>query len=589
MAPNGALRFLRLGALLVTLLAGPALLRGEISAPPLAVPIPRSVKAEVKRGGSVELTLGIYGREGESVTFRIQTQPRYGQISEPKMVSSTAAVITYRNSGDFTHLRDAFTYEAKTSEGVSAPATVEITVTDDPPIFAMPDKIDFGEMVIGSTAKKEIELENQGSGIIDGVMDVDKMWKIEPKENYHLGPGEKQLFVIEFSAQTDGEFRGEIHYSDYPDRETSLHASVKPPFSVLPEVVELRNARGDPVRTGSFEVTNETDEPEKVEITLPSHVQGPKEIELAAAEKKTVTVKTSPEYVEPLEGSAVLSVPAWKKTLTVRGAVVGPILRTTPEAISFGETTVGNDLTTNLTVKNGGGYQAIVAVSIPPPFQIAEEDASFPLGPGAEKSIPVTFAARDTGDFNDWIRIEAAENDLSIRVQARVAPGPVSTNVPLATLMAAGGSVSGNGQPAAKPKVSDVPAISRIFLRKVQATTCEMSWKPPARGELRYEIESRRLSLDSQKNLQVDWVPFTNFSTTTVGNEIRARLSGLPPQYPCAIRIRSIDSNGEVSASSRPVYFATKPKWHPKITFLEVLFAALAVMLGVIIRQRFFA
>ncbi len=581
----------RLAAGLLLLLAGMAPLFGEISAPGSIVPSPLPVKVEVKRGGLVEITLGVSGRQDEAVTFKIRSRPRYGKLSELKMTSGSVAVLTYRNAGDLNHAGDGFSYAVQTDQGVSAPGAVEITITDDPPIFVMPDRIDFGDVVLGSTAKKEIALGNDGSGVIDGSMDADKPWLLEQSPGYHLGPGGKQLYVLEFTPRDAGEVRGEIRYSGFPARVTSLHATGKLPFTAQPEVVELRNGKNDRVRTGSFQVTNETDAPERVALALPGRLQGPKEIDLAANETQTVTVKTLPDDVEALDASAGLSVPAWKSALPVRGKPLGPILQGLPETVSFAQTTTGNDATSSLTVKNQGGLAAHVRVSVPSPFQISEEDAAFLLEPGKERTLSILLATPNAGDFNESVRIEGAGNDVQIPVRGRVVENAVPKTARLAAFLAAGGGGGGSaaGGDAETPKVNGIPPVTRVRVSEIGASSCRLDWKAPAPGDLRYEIELRMLALDAHKDLRIDWVTVANVSTTTTGGEVSARLTGLPPQYPCAVRIRSIDAKGEPSAPSWPAFFNTKAKWHLTIRVLPLLAVALAVLLLLILRQRFFS
>ncbi|GEM_PF-5973022 len=451
---------------------------------------------------------------------------------------------------------------------------------DTPPIFSTPDKVDFGEMTVGAAVKREMTVENQGSGTIEGTLDVDKPWEIAGRAHYRLGPGAKETFVLGFTAGSVGEFNGEAKYSDYPERVTALHASVKAPFSVLPALLGLRAEKDDAVRSGCLEIANGTGEVETIKIDLPARLQGPGRVELAAGGKKIVMVKTAPDDLQPIEESIRLSTPLWGMALPVRAPVVGPILRAVPDSVSFGETVAGNDFTTSFTIKNVGGSRANVTLSAPPPFRI--DDGSFPLEPGAEKAVTVELEADEPGNFEKSIRVDGG-GGFDIRVRAKVAaveakgapqPAAVVVNEP---------------ERSQSAPVSPVRRIASVRITRIGSTSCQADWIAPEPGNLRYQLEARNISLDAQGNLRVVWLPLRDVSYTNSGDEVIASVKGLVPAFPYGFRARSIDAKGVRSRPSQPVYFVTAPAWHPRATPLGALFVALAVLVAGVIRQRYFA
>lgn len=181
----------------------------------------------------MEIPLRIYGSREEAARFRIRKLPQDGSLSAPKMTSRDEAVVTYKSSGRDSIDHDSFTYAAATSAGVSAAATIDIAITDDPPIFAVPGTVDFGEVIIGSSARREIRIENRGSGTLSGTLETDKPWSHEAGE-YRLSGGARRDMWVEFAPDKEGKFTGQARFPGQPERFTDLQGTGKAPFSVSP-------------------------------------------------------------------------------------------------------------------------------------------------------------------------------------------------------------------------------------------------------------------------------------------------------------------------------------------------------------------
>src|SRR5579862_2467056 len=213
--------------------------RAEISLPPSRLPQPVPITVDVRRGESVTITFRIYGKRTEDVRFKIRSQPQLGKLSGVTPTGRDTATIVYRNSGDVTHLHDSFTYAAQTSDGVSGPAEVTINVLEDPPILAIPDEINFGNVLAGGTSQREFTVENRGGGLVEGNIEADLPWRIDGNNAYRLGHGESQSFTVTLATQEGRALRGEIRYSSHADRVTTLKAASTLPFTVAQKDLEL--------------------------------------------------------------------------------------------------------------------------------------------------------------------------------------------------------------------------------------------------------------------------------------------------------------------------------------------------------------
>ena len=137
--------------------------------PPMAKPL--EVSAFVGRPTEIHLTMG--GRIVEPMTVLIRKPPRLGGLGELIRTSRGTVTVLYTPDPGVGPGADSFSFAAKSVDSpVSAAATVQIRLVDDPPLVQYPKELDFGAVFLGDTAEKNVAVRNTGGGTA--------FWQIKP-------------------------------------------------------------------------------------------------------------------------------------------------------------------------------------------------------------------------------------------------------------------------------------------------------------------------------------------------------------------------------------------------------------------------
>ncbi len=237
-------------------------LPGDVPAPP---PEANPIAIQVPRGGPVWITLSAYSVTSQITRFRIRRLPSAGKLlGAPVMVNATTGRVKYRPPAGAGPAQDSFFFEVQSMAGVSAPAEVRITITDQDPVFIAPGDIEFGQVLPGETARRRLVVQNIGGGIADGTVRVPDPWSIEGDPDYHLGAGAKQSFTLVFAPAGQQPYTGDIEYTGDPGRATDLNGECVGPLAVTSGTVELTEA-GE-MRVGTVHIENRTAAPQMLQV-----------------------------------------------------------------------------------------------------------------------------------------------------------------------------------------------------------------------------------------------------------------------------------------------------------------------------------
>jgi hypothetical protein len=258
----------------------------QVAPPPEGVPM----KIEVPRGRAVLITLSAYSITSPIIRFKIKRQADAGKLGTPHMASATTAVVRYQPPAGAGPGDDSFEFAVQSDAGVSAPAEVDITITDKPPLFIAPTDIEFGQVLTGGSVKKSLELQNLGGGMAEGTVKTPDGWSVDGDPDYHLGGGAKQTFTVIFNPTAQQVFTGDIEYTGNLDRATDLNGEGVGPLAVTTGTVQLIPAGS--MRAGSLNLVNRTNGALTVKLT-----PGP-------------GVQTDPSVTVPPNGAASVTVQA---------------------------------------------------------------------------------------------------------------------------------------------------------------------------------------------------------------------------------------------------------------------------------------
>jgi len=263
-------------------------IRGEQPAPP---PEPNPLDIEVPRGGPVWITLSAYSITSPIIRYRIRRQPE-GKLGSPQIVTASTAVVKYTPPAGAGPGEDSFVFQVQSVDGVSAPAEVYIRITDKDPLLVAPNDIDFGEVLPGETARRQLVLQNIGGGLAQGTVSVPEGWMVEGDAAYRLGAGAQQSFTLVFKPLEERDYTGDAEYTGEPGRATDLNGKEVAPIAVTPGPVELRQV--GTMRVGMIQVQNRTDGERTVHVTAGPHLAANESVEAPAKGMAEIVVRAKP-------------------------------------------------------------------------------------------------------------------------------------------------------------------------------------------------------------------------------------------------------------------------------------------------------
>ena len=574
--------------------------------PPPAQPL----TVKVPRGETAEIALRIYGRKNEPLKYLIRTLPKSGKLTEPKVLEREVSTVTYTPPADLSITRDRFSYAVQNGAGVSAAVDVVITITDQPPQLALPGALDFAPMLAGAVAAKTLEITNRGGSIAEGQAEVEAPWKIEGSPKYRLGAGARAVFKIVFAPEKGGVFESAVRFTSQPETSVRVRGEAMEAIAATPARIVLKNAAGDPVRAGAFEISNQTGEERRVTLSGGARLQVPAELAVPAHGKVSVPVRTAANDVAALDGEVRAEASGLTVRVPVRAARVGPLVRAVLGPVAFGRVDAAKPAGASFELENFGGEEAGVTWEIGAPFFM--EPASATLAPGEKKTLVLRTQPAAAGKYRAWLTAKVGQQKIEIPVEAELfaksvpaaaprAGAPVrqaSAASPLADPAAAEPEAAPS-EPASPAELPPIVADLRVELYRPEGvgltrltpTGATLEWPVHLNAAGRFRFESRRVVTDSAGELKVVWEEIPKVSVHREGAKHVAVLSGLPPGTACSVRVVPLGSAGEAGKPLFTQFFVTPEgtSLRPKITLLRALFVFFAVCLGFIVRQRWIA
>ncbi len=606
---NPAARFVRLvalGAVWALALSMPAAVAQRPVAPSAEVPPPAlPLTVKVKRGEPAEIQLRIYGRKNEPLKYLIRAEPRHGKVGEVRVLGREVSAVTYTAPADLGITRDRFSYAVQTGAGVSAAVDVDITITDAPPELALPGALDFAPLLVGATATKSIEISNRGGGIAEGKADVEAPWKIAGPPRYRLAAGERAVFKVVFAPEDGGQFESAVRFSSDLEKTVRVRGEALAAIAATPAKVVLQNAAGDPVRTGVFELTNQTAEARRVTLDGGGRLRVPADLEVPAHGRVSVPVQTAAADVAVLAGEVRVESDGLTVRVPVQAARVGPIVRAVGGPVTFGRVDAAKPAGASFEIENIGGAETAVTWEIAAPF--ATEQTSATLLPGDRKAFAIRTLPGAAGKFRAWLTVTADGRKLEIPVVAELMGGTAPTArsgvgaMPAATGDAPReGAAASPAEPApaqaSAPLAASIPAELLVDLRtpkgvkvaQLTATGATIEWPVVAGMAVKFRVERRRVVPDPAGGLKVRWDELPGATIRQQGDRQVAVMTGLQPGTPYGVRVVPLGPGGEAGEPLFAQYFTTaaKPGFWPEITPLRVLFLVLVLCAALVLRQR---
>lgn len=554
--------------------------RGKDSLPPL----PIDATARVSIGGTVQIPLRIYGRQGENVNYALRKQPQLGSVVEIKVVEQEVSTLVYRHTAPMTapdEMHDRFTFVAQDQNGTSAPAEIDVTIVDDPPELAAPNAVDLGDVAVGATASRIVTIGNHGGKLIEGDFFLEPPWEIQPS-HYRLGRHQNAQFEISLLADSEREFRGVLRYPGYPTRSTALHAMAVISVRVTPKSLDLTGGGAAGLgRSGTIKLSNDTNAKQAVVISGNSRLRFPMSIAVPARSTRTVALSLAPDDLAPLDGVVEVRTGPTLQSVNVHAIAAGasppPTLPSEvsvePKKLGFGRLDAGNVKALPVHVANNTSAAVAITVDTPPPFQV--DRASLALAPGQSAELAVTLHAAWPGTVSSVLKVHMPERDVFVPLTAEIVSRVISktgTATPLLLPTSSGSNsiASGTRMLAAGGQMlancvnrSGITPVTGLCVDRVSVSAADFSWNPAVvmRGTmaLTYRMELRRLTVQPNGTIASSWVPIP-VTLGKAANRVRASLVEIPPGIGLTVRVVAVGERGHESDPSAAVQFFTRPK-----------------------------
>lgn len=565
---------------------------GTGAAPPPVI----SQTIEMRRGAQVTVPLGIHGVRGEMLEFLIRNPPAHGRLSAVKNGGLNAATVTYTSSTRGKAESDRFAYAVRSSSGVSAPGTITIRFVE--PVVAAaklkaPTELEFPPVLPGQRSTVELELANEGGGMIEGEVSVPEPWSIEGLRIFRLAAGQRATFKVVFTPLHPGVRTGELIISGTTRKIIPLNASADVRLVATPALLKLGAQPGSQTRMGVLKIANHSDEDASVEVETSARLITDRIIKVPAHGTSTMPVFADATEVSAFDDALKLSSKEWTATVAVRAVAVGSILKFTAPEVSITGREGGADANGIAILENTGGEAATVRLDVGHPFDLESRVVTAPALGRVE--IPISIGNSSAGTFASSLKATGEGGSAIVPVKADIAesaarqadvraPAPPSeAEPPPSTEKDAPGE---NPAPLIPMTDSDIANALGKFARRVGKNTAALEWPSTLGPTENLRIEERVLSFSADGELQIGWSHLNNVTITPGTGQMTAELRGLKPGTFYTLRVVTLkDGEPSVLFTSDFWTVAKKPFFTGSL-LTPLLVLALIVLLFAIWRSR---
>ena len=539
-------------------------------APKIAVapapPQPVEQKVTVRRGGSVEVPLRIYGTRAQTLSWIIKQPPARGRLSEVRATGAETAVVTYRPPVDLGVVADRFTFSVRSSEGVSAPVEVMIGIVDDAPRIGGLGELDFGRVLMGASAAKTLEFFNSGGGIAEGMFEVGAPWKAEGARNYRLVAGQRRSVKIVFAPERAGNFESQVKFTSQADAAVILRGVAEDALAVAPAELVLSHDAGRPLRVGVFEIRNNTDGALEVAISASPRLIVKKTQEVAAHDSAALTVQMAETDVGALEDTMEISAGVLAVHLPVKGLALPALVRARSDRVVFQR---GNaDAKERVVFENCGGMESRVKLAVGAPFSV--EESSFSLAPGAEKEVAILLKVESPGVAQAVLKVMSEGQAFDIPVIAGGQPRAVSASAVARVRKSADVRVNREEEAASEPAEALEEATPKA-VDSVTGKSARFRWRGAWPDGVEFRCFQRFLSLDEEGELAVTFQEYSACRFSREDGVNVALFDKLEPDQDYFFRIDEVNAAGSRTVTSAQIRTLAPPVGKSFFSLMPVL------------------
>lgn len=566
--------------------------RGPAVPPPV---VSQTIPAQ--RGEKVTVPLAIHGTRGEMLEFLIRTPPSHGKLSAVKNAAMNTATVIYTPSAKGGTAEDRFTYAVRGSEGVSAPGVIAIRFSEPvvvPPRLAAPNEIEFPPVFPGQRSTAELEIANEGGGVLEGEVAVEDPWSIEGLKIFKIAAHRNAIIRLIFAPSQTGVRTGEAIITGSQRKIVSLRASAEQRLDVTPAQLKLTAQPGNQTRMGVLKVTNRSEEDASIAMEAGERLLTDHIVRVPARTTSSVPIFADAAVGAAFDEVVKLSSKEWSASVNVHAVAVGAILKFTAAEVhisaSAGDAAAGG----TAILENSGGEPVTVRLDVERPFEVATRVVTAP----ARGRVEIPISARDAkaGIFHSALKAIGEGGSATVQVKAEIAEpaqiqtearstGPAAERQPDST--PAESEAKENDPPLIPADARDVPNILGNFAHGTGTDTAMLDWPANLGPVENLRIEERVLSISDAGDLQIGWSPLPPAKVAPAADHMTAELRGLRPGTLYTVRVVSgKDTDAAVIFTADFRTTANKPFLAASSARTPLLVVTLGVLLFAIWRTR---
>ncbi len=426
--------------------------RGKLSGTPKdpGIPVPVTGTASVVKGSESAFYIKAGTKTpGQIVEFLIRDFPLAGKIvsvvSDP--ADRSRAVVTYFAEPGSSANQDAFSFAVRYRGGRYSPSIrYDIDLADTKlSEIEVTEKMDFGKVMIGEEAVREIEVRNNGGAPFARQLMVASPWHIVEPANGKvvLSPRGSKRIKVAFRPTLVGEVNFLLGLSRSKKGLCKLNGEASLPFSILTEEIELTLDPKTRRRKGEVIFQNHGKKPILLAVRGSTRLAKSlgSEVILGAGKETKKEIFLTETDVAGFSGAAEFALEnGFSNTVRVSAAAVpGEIRLEVPgalssEVINFGQVQAGRTTERGFLVKNIGGEAVPLDYEVGNPFRLIASPLK-ELAPLSAVQVTIEFSPLpgDEGSADVSMKVMTNDQVVPMRLLGNVTKGASSAGFSLSS------------------------------------------------------------------------------------------------------------------------------------------------------------
>jgi hypothetical protein len=551
---------------------------------PTPFPAPQVIGSfeTVYAGTTTPITVRFEGRP-QNPSINIVKKPSRGVLSEPRWVSRSVIELNYTPHSGVREGRDFFDLTVRSwNTEDSRPARVDIQILPRPAEVRHAGRLEFGSIIAGDTVSVVLEVTNTGGTPARLSPGIRAPWRLAGNAPADLQPGDTATLEIVFEPEKRGTFQDRLFISPDSKEPLRLEGTAREPLSWSPRKLaipsdarSLESAGAAQRGTAEFRISNAAAGPRTVEIDWPPEIDAPRSLEIPPGQTRSISVRLQADAPPAFafQGPVSLRGPGVSGSVILGVEPAPALLVIDPaEGLDLGEVDVEESATARVSISNRGGHPAELRINFGGGLDKSGVDFALEpplsgqvLAPGETRSFEVRAKPLAAGEFSLPLKIFSGASMLAhwnVTVAARAAiPAQLEKRPVMAPEAASRLQAGATPAPQAPDAPPDgIPGVDEVFLVESTPHTIAFRWAIPSPDVKEFFIERRGIRAGGDGAPVEEWTRWEPVNIEVSGATATARFRKLPAGTFWHVRIRSVDSQGGVTASHRGFFrIATRP------------------------------